>query len=61
MEEILNAVSTVGFPIACTIALFWQLSNEQKAHKEEMTALRDVIVQNTVAITELREQIKDKL
>lgn len=60
LQGILTAVSTVGFPIVCTGALFWQLKNEQDNHKEEMNALKDVITQNTIAITELKEKINDK-
>lgn len=61
LEGILTAVSTVGFPIVCTGALFWQLSKEQENHKVEMNALKDVITQNTIALTELREKLDEKL
>ena len=36
MEEIVTLIQNFGFPIACTVALFIMLKNEQKEHKEEM-------------------------
>ena len=35
MEQIVTIIQTVGFPIACAVAMFLMLNNEQKAHKEE--------------------------
>lgn len=36
MEEFVTLIQNFGFPIACTVALFIMLKNEQKEHKEEM-------------------------
>ena len=35
MQDIITVIQTVGFPIACAIAMFMMLNNEQKSHKEE--------------------------
>lgn len=35
MEQIITLIQTVGFPIACAVAMFIMLNNEQKQHKEE--------------------------
>ena len=35
MDQIVTIIQTIGFPIACAIAMFIMLNNEQKAHKEE--------------------------
>lgn len=60
VDTIIQIISNVGFPIACTTALYVQLAKEQESHKEEMNALRDVIQSNTVALVELREKLNDK-
>lgn len=60
-QTITQFVSSIGFPIAATIALYVQLSKEQENHKAEMNALKDVIMQNTIALTELREKLDEKL
>lgn len=43
MEEIISLIQNLGFPIACTVALFIMLKNEQKEHKEETQKLTDTI------------------
>lgn len=49
MEQIVSLIQTVGFPIACAIAMFIMLNNEQKAHKEESSQLTGTI--NDLKIT----------
>lgn len=46
-------ISSVGFPIAACVALFWQMNRESNQHKEEMDALKESLSQNTLAITKL--------
>lgn len=46
-------ISSVGFPIAACVALFWQMTRESTQHKEEMDALKESLNQNTLAITKL--------
>ena len=43
MEEIVTLIQNFGFPIACTVALFIMLKNEQKEHKEETQKLTETI------------------
>ena len=44
MNDIISIIQTVGFPIACAIAMFVMLQNEEKAHKEESAKLTETIV-----------------
>lgn len=46
-------ISSVGFPIAACVALFWQMNRESTQHKEEMDALKESLTKNTLAITKL--------
>lgn len=46
-------ISSVGFPIAACVALFWQMNRESTQHKGEMDALKESLNQNTLAITKL--------
>lgn len=46
-------ISSVGFPIAACVALFWKMNRESNQHKEEMDALKESLNQNTLAITKL--------
>ena len=46
-------ITSVGFPIAACVALFWQMNKESTQHKEEMDSLKESLNQNTLAITKL--------
>ena len=54
MEQIITLIQTVGFPIACAVAMFLMLNNEQKAHKEETQQL-------TATITDLKISFQDAI
>ena len=60
-EVIINAVSTIGFPIVMCGIMFWFLNKEQETHKEEMMALKDVISKNNEILASLKQLIEDKL
>lgn len=54
MEQVITLIQTVGFPIACAVAMFLMLNNEQKAHKEESKQI-------TATITDLKISFQDSL
>lgn len=58
---ILQAISTVGFPIVMCGIMFWFLNKEQENHKEEMLSLKDVISENNQVLESLKQLIEDKL
>lgn len=43
MQDFITIIQTVGFPIACAVAMFLMLQSEQKAHKEESAKLNETI------------------
>ena len=43
MQDFINIIQTIGFPIACAIAMFIMLQNEQKSHREETAKLTETI------------------
>lgn len=53
-------ISSVGFPIAACVALFWQMTKESERHKEEMNALKESLNKNTLAITKLVVFMQEK-
>ena len=52
MQDFLTIVQSLGFPIACVIALFVMLQNEQKAHREESSALTQTITDLKIAFSD---------
>lgn len=53
VTEITQIINSCGFPIAMTLLMFWYLVKESSEHKAEVTALKDVISQNTVALEKI--------
>lgn len=43
MQDVITIIQTVGFPIACAVAMFLMLQSEQKSHREETGKLTDTI------------------
>ena len=60
INELLNAVSTVGFPIFATCGIGWLLYREQQAHKEETNSLKEAINSNTIVMAELKQLLEDE-
>ena len=52
VEQIITIIQTVGFPIACAVAMFIMLNNEQKQHKEESAKLTQTINDLKVTLVE---------
>ena len=61
MDELITAISTVGFPIVCTVMLMYLLVKENENHKAEMNSLKDTIAGNTIVLTELKQIMQDLL
>lgn len=64
MEDVnvlIQAISTVGFPIVMCGIMFWFLWKEQENHKGEMLSLKEVISENNKVLEGLKQLIEDKL
>lgn len=59
IADVINLVSTVGFPIVCTVMMFNQYTKLNELHKEEYKELKNAIENNTIALTELVAHIKE--
>ena len=59
MQELIQMISTVGFPIACCCFLLWQNSKQDQYNREQQDKLRQTIDQNTKSIEELGALIRD--
>lgn len=60
-DIIIQVISTVGFPVAMCILMFWFLNKEQDNHKTEMLELKEVIAKNNEVLASLKQLIEDKL
>lgn len=57
VSSILEIISSVGFPIACCIAMFVQHNKMSENHKNEMFEMKCAIDNNTIALTKLIEKL----
>lgn len=54
---IVQLISSLGFPIACCIAMFWQNNKLNESHKEEVSKLNDAINNNTIALNHIIDKL----
>lgn len=59
MNELIQAVSTVGFPIACCCFLLWQNSKQDQYNREQQAKLRETIDNNTRSIEGLSAIVQE--
>lgn len=52
MNDIINLVQSLGFPIACVVALFAMWQSEVKAHDDEMDKMRTALEEQSKSTTE---------
>ena len=52
-------ISTMGFPIACVIAMFYMWNKEREDHKIEMQKMTEAVSNNTQALIKIEEFIRN--
>ena len=57
-NNIIQIISSLGFPIVMCGALFWYMVKQRESHKEETDHLKDTISENTKVLAELTALIK---
>ena len=57
IDIVLNAITTVGFPIVMCGILLWYIYESQKNHKEEVMHLTEAIQNNTVVMEKILTKI----
>ena len=60
MSDIISIISNVGFPIACCVFLYMHMNKQTELHHEEINILSEAINNNTAAVNQLRERLKDE-
>lgn len=57
MSTIVQIISSLGFPIACCVAMFWQNNKLNESHKEEVSKLNEAINNNTIALNHIIDKL----
>ena len=58
-QVIINAISTVGFPIVMCIILLYIVNKQNEEHKEEMAKITASLNNNTLVIQHLTDTISN--
>ena len=53
INDIIQLIGSLGFPIVACCALFWMLNKETTLHKEEMNDVKEILAGLKVAIDNL--------
>lgn len=72
MDGIIQIVQSLGFPIACVVALFAMWQSEVKSHDEEMDKMRTTLEEqskqtvealnnNTIVLTRILERLGETM
>ena len=54
-----SLIGSLGFPIACVIAMFYMWNKEREDHKSEMQEVTKAIENNTLALTTLVSKLSE--
>lgn len=57
VNEIIQLVGSLGFPIVCCGVLFWRMIKSDEQHKEEMDKISTSLNNNTEALLKLTERL----
>lgn len=59
MNEIVTAVSTVGFPVVMSLVLMKFIENLNEAHREDLKEMTKAVNNNTVILQRLFDKLDD--
>ena len=51
-------INSVGFPIACVVAMWVMLNKEREAHKEETDKMIEALNNNTVVLESIKTMLQ---
>lgn len=60
MDELIQMIGSLGFPIAAYVGLFIYMMKKDEQHKAEIDLLSAAVQNNTLVMTEIRDRL-DKL
>lgn len=58
IELLQTLIGSLGFPIACVIAMFWMWNKEREDHKQEISKVTEALNNNTQALIKIEELLR---
>lgn len=56
--QLIQIISSLGFPIVMCGALFWYMIQQRKEHQEEINKMSEALNNNTLAIQKLLDELQ---
>lgn len=56
-QAVLQAITTVGFPIVVCLIMIYLNEKQDERHREEMKEIKTAIENNTIALTKLIDKL----
>lgn len=57
MDTIVQIISTVGFPIACCVVMFYMWDREREMHDQEVKEITKAITNNNILLQRLIDHL----
>ncbi len=57
MDNIVQIVAQLGFPIAMALLMFWYIMKKDEAHREEMNKMAEAVNNNTIVMQKLIDKL----
>ena len=57
VNAIIQAITTLGFPIVACSALFWYVNKQEERRKDEVEGLKEALNENSKILTALKDLI----
>ena len=59
MDNIVQIVAQLGFPIAMCLLMFWYVTKKDESHKEEIDKMSEAVNNNTLVMQKLIDKLGD--
>ena len=59
-NTIMQAIGSLGFPIAVCLMCFWYIKQTSESHKQEIDKLSEALQNNTLALQKLSDRLEGK-
>lgn len=57
MENIIQIVAQLGFPIAMCLLMFWYVTKKDESHREEINKMSEAVNNNTLVMQKLIDKL----
>lgn len=59
MENIVQIIAQLGFPIAMCLLMFWYVTKKDETHRDEMNKMAEAVNNNTIVMQRLLDKLGD--